>query len=139
MTEIPEHLLKRSQEAKAAADGGSAPVSNTAADSDDDGETIPRSLLEQSQQGGTPAATGGGVATIAPPAMAGPSGNTHRLLTVVKSGSIQDVKANPGDKVHVWPHLLAAEFTAALFLTAFILVFSLFINAPLLELSLIHI
>ena len=65
--------------------------------------------------------------------MAGPSGNTHRLLTVVKSGSIQDVKANPGDKVHVWPHLLAAEFTAALFLTAFILVFSLFINAPLLE------
>ena len=67
--------------------------------------------------------------------MAGPSGNTHRLLTVVKSGSIQDVKANPGDKVHVWPHLLAPEFTAALFITAFTLVFSLFINAPLLELA----
>ena len=67
--------------------------------------------------------------------MAGPSGNTHRLLTVVKSGSIQDVKATPGDKVHVWPHLLAAEFTAALFITAFALVFSLFINAPLLELA----
>jgi hypothetical protein len=134
MTEIPEHLLKRSQEAKAKADGGSAPPSDAPADSsDDDGETIPRSLLEQSQQGGTPAAVGGGVATIAPPAMAGPSGNTHRLLTVVKSGSIQDVKASPGDKVHVWPHLLAAEFTSALFLTAFVLVFSLFINAPLLE------
>tara|TARA_B100001250_G_scaffold302994_1_gene264710 strand:+ start:845 stop:1567 length:723 start_codon:yes stop_codon:yes gene_type:complete len=134
MTEIPEHLLKRSQEAKANADGGSAPPSDAPVDSsDDDGETIPRSLLEQSQQGGTPAAAGGGVATIAPPAMAGPSGNTHRLLTVVKSGSIQDVKASPGDKVHVWPHLLAAEFTSALFLTAFVLVFSLFINAPLLE------
>ncbi|WP_420437801.1 hypothetical protein [Candidatus Poriferisodalis sp.] len=67
--------------------------------------------------------------------MGGPAGNTHRLLTVVKSGSIQDVKASPGDKVHVWPHLLAAEFTAALFITAFTLVFSLFINAPLLELA----
>ncbi|HJL98540.1 MAG: menaquinol-cytochrome c reductase cytochrome b subunit [Acidimicrobiales bacterium] len=134
MTEIPEHLLKRSQEAKANADGDPAPSTDVDASSDDDGESIPRSLLEQSQQGGSPAA-GGGVATIAPPAMAGPSGNTHRLLTVVKSGSIQDVKATPGDKVHVWPHLLAAEFTAALFITAFSLVFSLFINAPLLELA----
>ena len=84
---------------------------------------------------GGPAAAGGGVATTLPPLMAGPAGNTHRLLTVVKSGSIQDVKASPGDKVHVWPHLLAAEFTAALFITAFTLVFSLFINAPLLELA----
>ena len=99
MTEIPEHLLKRSQEAKAKADGGSAPSEDVAATSDDDGETIPRSLLEQSQQEGGPAPSAGGVATIAPPAMAGPSGNTHRLLRVVKSGSIQDVKANPGDKV----------------------------------------
>ena len=75
------------------------------------------------------------MATALPPLMGGPAGNTHRLLTVVKSGSIQDVKASPGDKVHVWPHLLAAEFTAALFITAFTLVFSLFINAPLLELA----
>ena len=128
MTEIPEHLLKRSQEAKANAEGGTAPVPESGGASDDDGETIPRSLLEQSQQGGVAAPTSGGVATIAPPAMAGPSGNTHRLLTVVKSGSIQDVKANPGDKVHVWPHLLAAEFTAALFITAFSIVFSVFIT-----------
>ena len=135
MTEIPEHLLKRSQAAKAKADGGATPVADSGGGSDDDGETIPRSLLEQSQQGGAIAPSSGGIATIAPPAMAGPSGNTHRLLTVVKSGSIQDVKANPGDKVHVWPHLLAAEFTAALFITAFSIVFSIFINAPLLELA----
>ena len=142
MTEIPEHLLKRSQAAreKAAGDGGAdAPAAGAAAGpvSDDDGETIPRSLLERSQQGGgaVAAPAGGGVATMAPPMMAGPGGNTHRLLTVVKSGSIQDVKASPGDKVHVWPHLLAAEFTSALFITAFVLVFSLFINAPLLELA----
>ena len=151
MTEIPEHLLRRSAEARARATGAPAPGEGdapaAAEPGDDDGVTIPRSLLEASQQpggapavagmagAGGPAAAGGGVATALPPLMAGPAGNTHRLLTVVKSGSIQDVKASPGDKVHVWPHLLAAEFTAALFITAFTLVFSLFINAPLLELA----
>ena len=66
---------------------------------------------------------------------AGPGGHTQRLLTVVKSGSIQDVKATPIDKVHTWPHLLAAEFVAALAMTAFTLVFSIFVNAPLLQLA----
>ena len=55
------------------------------------------------------APAGGGV-----PLGAGPGGHTQRLLTVVKSGSIQEVKAAPIDKVHTWPHLLAAEFAAAL-------------------------
>ena len=50
-------------------------------------------------------------------------------------GSIQDVKATPVDKVHTWPHLLAAEFVAALACTAFLLVFSVFVNAPLLQLA----
>ena len=62
---------------------------------------------------------------------AGPGGHTQRLLTVVKSGSIQDVKAAPVDKVHVWPHLLVVEFVASLVMTAFLLVFSTFVNAPL--------
>jgi menaquinol-cytochrome c reductase cytochrome b/c subunit len=57
------------------------------------------------------------------------------LLTVVKSGSIQDVKSVPVDKVHVWPHLLVVEFVAALAVTAFLLIFSIFVNAPLLELA----
>ncbi len=146
MTEIPEHLLRRSAEARAQATGGDTPAAaadtSDAEANDDNGETIPRSLLAASQQpGGSPGGSATAVATAPPrtgalpPMMAGPDGNTHRLLTVVKSGSIQDVKATPGDKVHVWPHLLAAEFTAALFITAFVLVFSLFINAPLLELA----
>ena len=76
------------------------------------------------------------MATLAPPPLAGgPGGHTQRLLTVVRSGSIQDVKSKPVDKVHVWPHLLAAEFAAALFITAFLLVFAIFVNAPLLELA----
>ncbi|MEZ5251794.1 MAG: hypothetical protein R2713_22080 [Ilumatobacteraceae bacterium] len=29
----------------------------------------------------------------------------------MKSGSIQEVKASPIDKVHTWPHLLAAELS----------------------------
>ena len=66
---------------------------------------------------------------------AGPGGHTQRLLTVVKSGSIQDVKASPQDKVHVWPHLLSIEFVAALFCLGFLLIFSIFVNAPLLELA----
>ena len=81
-------------------------------------------------------ATAAAPATAAgPPLAAGPGGHTQRLLTVVKSGSIQDVKATPQDKVHVWPHLLGIEFVAALACTAFLLVFSVFVNAPLLELA----
>ena len=64
---------------------------------------------------------------------AGPGGHTQRLLTVVKSGSIQDVKSEPVDKVHTWPHLLAVEFVAALACTAFLFVFSWVVNAPLMQ------
>ena len=53
----------------------------------------------------------------------------------MKAGSIQDVKATPVDKVHTWPHLLAIEFVAALAVLAFSLIFSIFVNAPLLELA----
>ena len=154
MTEIPEHLRKRAEEArqKAAAASGpaDAPAGGDAASSEAESK-IPAHLLERSKaakakaEGGDAssevAASGGGVATAtlpptaAPPVATGPGGHTQRLLTVVKSGSIQDVKATPQDKVHVWPHLLVVEFVAALACTAFLLVFSIFVNAPLLELA----
>jgi hypothetical protein len=163
MTEIPEHLRKRAEEAKAkaaAAKGEAAPAAEAppASGADAGAEApkseaeskIPAHLLERSKAAkakasGTDVAEapsgGGGVATAtapptsAPPVGVGPGGHTQRLLTVVKSGSIQDVKATPQDKVHVWPHLLLVEFVAALACTAFLLVFSIFVNAPLLELS----
>jgi menaquinol-cytochrome c reductase cytochrome b/c subunit len=158
MTEIPEHLRKRAEEArkKAAASAGTsdaAPAGGTGGDAptSEAESKIPAHLLERSRAakakaaGGEAstevAASGGGVATAtAPPTAAapvatGPGGHTQRLLTVVKSGSIQDVKATPQDKVHVWPHLLVVEFVAALACTAFLLVFSIFVNAPLLELA----
>ena len=67
------------------------------------------------------------------PVGAGPGGHTQRLLTVVKSGSIQDVKASPVDKVHTWPHLLIGEFVAALACLTFTFIFSIFVNAPLMQ------
>src|SRR6185295_5393173 len=123
---IPAHLLARSQARKDALAGGGAGAG-----------------------GGDGGGGGGGAAATSPPpaaaaaaavatapapsGLSGPEGHTQRLLTVVKAGSIQDVKSVPTDKVHVWPHLLVAEFVAALAMTAFTLVFSIFVNAPLLE------
>jgi menaquinol-cytochrome c reductase cytochrome b/c subunit len=149
MTEVPEHLLRRSAERRAAlgaapAAGGPPPPSGDAPaggapDTDPSGK-IPAHLLARSQAA-TEAAQGapaGGAATAvatapAPaPVAKGPEGHTQRLLTVVKAGSIQDVKATPTDKVHTWPHLLLGEFIASLVCSAFLLVFSAVVNAPLL-------
>jgi hypothetical protein len=91
--------------------------------------------------GGTATATATAPATTAArsagpaPAAVGPAGHTQRLLTVVKAGSIQDVKATPTDKVHTWPHLLVVELCASAAMTAFLLVFSTFVNAPLLGMA----
>ena len=73
-------------------------------------------------------------ATIAPPTagVTGPGGHTQRLLTVVKSGSIQQTKAEAQDKVHVWPHLLVVELASILILLAAVTIFSAVVRAPLL-------
>jgi len=54
---------------------------------------------------------------------------------VVKAGAIQQVKKEPTDKVNVWPHLLIIEFVALMVVTAALFVFSVFVDAPLLELA----
>ncbi|MDQ1421402.1 MAG: menaquinol-cytochrome c reductase cytochrome b/c subunit [Acidimicrobiaceae bacterium] len=185
MAEVPEHLLKRAAERKAAleaqkaaAGGGGeaaaaaptedAEVAASNAEAEKSGK-IPAHLLARSAEAkakatagagagggsgsaaGGPGGGGGTTTTTAAPAatsaagaaarvagaqpgpgLVGPAGHTQRLLTVVKAGSIQDVKATPTDKVNVWPHLLVVEFVASLAMTAFLLVFSTFVNAPLL-------
>ncbi len=147
MTEIPEHLRKRASEAKKKAESADAPAD--AGTSSGAESKIPAHLLERSKsaKGGggagaavAPAAAGGAAVAAAAsagdlPVMSGPQGHTQRLLTVVKSGSIQDIKMKPQDKVHTWPHLIVVEFGAALFCTAFLTIFSIFVNAPLLELA----
>lgn len=109
-TKIPAHLLERAKRRKAAVAGGEVAA-------------------------GAAAATA--TAVIAPPAagVTGPGGHTQRLLTVVKSGSIQQTKAEAQDKVHVWPHLLVVELASILILLALVTVFSAVVRAPLLALA----
>jgi menaquinol-cytochrome c reductase cytochrome b/c subunit len=109
---IPAHLLERSKKRRAAVAGEAEPAA---------------------------AGVGAGAATAvaAPPAptATGPGGHTQRLLTVVKSGSIQQTRAEAQDKVHVWPHLLVIEFASILIVMAALTIFSAVIKAPLLGLA----
>ena len=109
-TKIPAHLLERAKRRKAAAGGGDVAAAGT---------------------GAAAAAT----ATLPAPTTTGPGGHTQRLLTVVKSGSIQQTRAEAQDKVHTWPHLLVIEFSAILIVTAALTIFSALVKAPLLGLA----
>ena len=114
---IPAHLLERSRKRKAALAGGGG------------GEAAPAAA-------GAGGATRTATAVAAPaPTGTGPGGHTQRLLTVVKSGSIQQTRAEAQDKVHVWPHLLVLEFASILSLMAFVTIFSAMVKAPLLGLA----
>lgn len=84
---------------------------------------------------GAAAAPVAGAAPSGAPAMTGPDGHTHRLLTVVKSGSIQQTKAEAQDKVHTWPHLVSVEFASMLIVSANLFLFSMLVRAPLLGLA----
>ena len=111
---VPAHLLERARKRRVAAAGGAAGVAAPAA-----------------------AAASTTVKTAAPgaPSGTGPGGHTQRLLTVVKSGSIQQTRAEAVDKVHTWPHLLVIELAASLAVLAMMLVFSVIVRAPLLGLA----
>ena len=57
---------------------------------------------------------------------------TQRLLTVVKADPIQKSTSEPVDKVNVWPHLMLPEFIAVMAMTAFLILLSAILQAPLL-------
>ena len=120
-TGVPAHLLERSFRARAKAEGHDyvAPGAEGAA------PTTP--------QPAAPTA-GGGAAPAVAAVTAIPEGvRTQRLLTVVRAGAIQQIKKEPTDKVNTWPHLVAIEFVALMVVTAALFVFSVFVDAPLLE------
>ena len=125
---VPVDLLRRAALARAKASGVAPPVFA--------GEAPAPTAAAVAA---APAATTVTAATQAPAAVAAaapaiPEGvRTQRLLTVVKAGAIQQVKTEPHDKVNVWPHLLAIEFVALMVVTAALIVFSIFVDAPLLE------
>ena len=94
---IPAHLLERAKRRRAAVGGDGGDVAG---------------------RGRRGAAAATATATLPAPTATGPGGHTQRLLTVVKSGSIQQTRAEAQDKVHTWPHLLVVEFAALLIVTA---------------------
>ncbi len=183
MVEIPEHLLRRSAEAKARALGvpmeqvlaemrgempstpppapavptppsipepapppPTAPAPAAAAVEREappavDAETPVADVPTGSAAPVAPPITDNGAATtvtprpVAPPQEIPEGVRPQRLLTVVKARAIQQVKATPTDKVNTWPHLMIAEFTALLVVTAVLIVLSVILQAPLLELA----
>ena len=131
MADIPEHLLRRSAEAKAKALG--IPV-----------EQVMAEMLGESAPAAAPAAATPPEAAIAAPSAPAaattaptiPDGvRTQRMLTVVKAKAIQGAQREPTDKVNVWPHLVAIEFVALLVVLGLLIVFSVYQDAPLLELA----
>jgi len=151
--EAPAGDAPEAEAAAAATPAAEVPAAAAATPAEDvetaSGAKIPAHLLERSKRrratvGGegdaTPAAAGGAAAatataTLPAPTATGPGGHTQRLLTVVKSGSIQQTRAEAQDKVHTWPHLLVVEFASLLIVTAALTIFSAAVRAPLLGLA----
>ncbi|HUG31959.1 MAG TPA: hypothetical protein VMM14_03620 [Acidimicrobiia bacterium] len=101
-------------------------------------------LDEGTSDGSGDGATGNGAgngkvaAAVSPRPSVPPAGlpegvRTQRLLTVVKARAIQNVKAEPTDKVNTWPHLMLMEFGALLAITGLLVVMAVIIHSPLLE------
>lgn len=148
MAELPEHLLRRSAEAKAKSLG----ITVEEAMAQLKGEAPPAAAPAPPTVAPTPAAEAPAVVppaaavtvvgdpskatSVRPvaPAVSGPEGvRTQRLLTVVKAKSIQVAKGEPHDKVNTWPHLMLIEFAALLAITGILIVLSTVLQAPLLE------
>jgi hypothetical protein len=103
---------------------------------DGDGQGAPAQVPAAAAVAAGPAA-----ARVAPP----PTGRVpapkpgvpdkHRLLALVPPEGVQRVEREQGDRVNTFPHLMVEEFIALLAVSAFLLLFSAFVNAPLRELA----
>jgi menaquinol-cytochrome c reductase cytochrome b/c subunit len=105
-------------------------------------EPIPAVDLEEPGaapgNGGAPSGNGKVAGVVSPRPAVPPAGlpegvRTQRLLTVVKARAIQNVKAEPTDKVNTWPHLMLMEFGALLAITGILVIMAVIIHSPLLE------
>lgn len=95
--------------------------------------SVPAASTPSPASGGTTGATAVATRPIAQPEAVPEGVRTQRLLTVVKANAIQQVKAEPTDKVSTWPHLMIMEFAVLLGVTALLIVLSVILQAPLLE------
>ncbi len=143
MVDIPEHLLQRSAEARAKALG----ISVEQALAEMKGESDPTVISKEPEvktidETPAPAAETPAPAAETPaPAAETPEEVdfapevkvTQRLLTVVKAKPIQKAVSEPVDKVNTWPHLMLPEFVSLMAMTAFLILLSAILQAPLLE------
>jgi menaquinol-cytochrome c reductase cytochrome b/c subunit len=162
MVDIPEHLLQRSAEARAKALGISVEQALAEMKGESDPTVIskepevktidetpapaaetPAPAAETpapAAETPAPAAETPAPAVKAPPAdtpeevdFAPEVKVTQRLLTVVKAKPIQKAVSEPVDKVNTWPHLMLPEFVSLMAMTAFLILLSAILQAPLLE------
>ncbi|MGB7861279.1 MAG: hypothetical protein WBM90_12340 [Acidimicrobiia bacterium] len=107
-------------------------------------EEVPAAVatLVEDEPSPGPEANGGGNGKVAglvsprpavPPTGTPEGVRTQRLLTVVKARAIQNVKAEPTDKVNTWPHLMLMEFGALLLITGILVIMAVVIHSPLLD------
>jgi hypothetical protein len=135
----------RQEESPAAlvAEAGSVAVAEVETDEADETEQeddeIPVVEIEELDGPSTNGSGNGKTASVVnsrpsvPPAGLPEGVRTQRLLTVVKARAIQNVRAEPTDKVNTWPHLMLMEFGALLAITGFLVILAVIIHSPLLE------
>ena len=59
----------------------------------------------------------------------------HRLLALVAPEGIQAVERDQGDRANTFPHLFIEEFISLLVMSALLVIYSTFVNAPLRDLA----
>ncbi|MGH2740850.1 MAG: menaquinol-cytochrome c reductase cytochrome b subunit [Actinomycetota bacterium] len=129
------------EEAPAAAPAGEAPTAETPAAPAAETPAAPAAAPPPA-----PAVTGVAVAappparTAPPPTGRAPTPkpgapDKHRLLALVAPEGIQRVERDQGDRINTFPHLLIEELLSLIIITALLIVFSTFVNAPLRELA----
>lgn len=124
--------LPTDPKAAAAASSGAAPASDpTTVET-----AAPQETPVAAAVGAAPAGRAGRAASAGPDVA---PERIQRLLAVVRPEAIQRVEREPIDRVNVWPHLLAIEMVALLAMTAFLVIYSTFINAPFRELANINV
>lgn len=128
------------------------PAPETTAEYADDPETVAEEMEEAASsvatkveeepapapEDGNGAGNGKVAGLVSPRPAVPPTGvpegvRTQRLLTVVKARAIQNVKAEPTDKVNTWPHLMLMEFGALLAITGLLIIMAVIIHSPLLD------
>ena len=148
MAQLPDHLLKRAAEARAKAAGRPveevmAEMKGEATDAAADVAAAapepaaaapePASQKKEPAPAPEPIAAPPATSTAAATKPKLPEPGTRRVLTAPPGDQTPRVEKRPPDKVDVWPHLLVIEFAAMLVVLAFLVIFSTFVDAPLLE------